>query len=74
TASARYREHGFEGVGIARLMNELGLTHGGFYAHFQDKEDLVAEASALALEQSRERMEFALREGGIRALIDLYLS
>jgi TetR/AcrR family transcriptional repressor of nem operon len=39
-ASARsFREHGSEGQGIAKLMKDLGLTHGGFYKHFESKED-----------------------------------
>lgn len=41
-ASRRYRSEGFNGVGIANLMADLGLTHGGFYAHFSDKEALIA--------------------------------
>ena len=51
-AAHLFRERGFEGIGVADLMNEAGLTHGGFYGHFSSKEDLVAEASALALTQS----------------------
>src|SRR5438309_11707248 len=52
TAAQRFRERGFEGIGVADLMKEAGLTHGGFYGHFSSKEDLIAEASARALAQS----------------------
>ena len=52
TASRLFREKGFDGVGIDAIMNEAGLTHGGFYGHFSSKEDLAAEAVARALEQS----------------------
>jgi TetR/AcrR family transcriptional repressor of nem operon len=49
-AAARlFRERGFDGIGVADLMKEAGLTHGGFYGHFSSKEELIAEASARAL-------------------------
>jgi TetR/AcrR family transcriptional repressor of nem operon len=51
-AAQRFRERGFEGIGVADLMKEAGLTHGGFYGHFSSKEDLIAEASARALTSS----------------------
>jgi len=43
-ASVRLREKGAHGVGVADLMKEAGLTHGGFYAHFDSREALVIEA------------------------------
>lgn len=49
TASALFRERGFDGVSVADLMAAAGLTHGGFYKHFGSKADLVAEASAHGL-------------------------
>src|SRR5437588_10877800 len=49
TAAQRFRERGFEGIGVADLMKEAGLTHGGFYGHFSSKEELIAEASTRAL-------------------------
>ena len=51
-AAQLFRERGFEGIGVADLMKEAGLTHGGFYGHFSSKDDLIAEASALALSAS----------------------
>ncbi|HZR36538.1 MAG TPA: TetR/AcrR family transcriptional regulator, partial [Nevskia sp.] len=55
-AAARlFRERGFDGVGIAQLMEEVGLTHGGFYGQFSSKEDLMVEACAKALQQSHQR-------------------
>src|SRR5438067_9036571 len=48
-AAKLFRERGFEGIGVADLMKEAGLTHGGFYGHFSSKDDLIAEASARAL-------------------------
>src|SRR5437879_13882831 len=52
TAAQLFRERGFEGIGVADLMKEAGLTHGGFYGHFSSKEDLIAEASGRALRRS----------------------
>jgi TetR/AcrR family transcriptional regulator, transcriptional repressor for nem operon len=54
TAARAFRERGVEPVGIAEVMHEAGLTHGGFYAHFPSKEALVAEAAVLGLAESRQ--------------------
>ena len=51
-AAQLFRERGFEGIGVADLMKEAGLTHGGFYGHFSSKEQLIAEASVHALTRS----------------------
>lgn len=48
-AAARFREAGVDAVGLADLMKDAGLTHGGFYRHFGSREDLVAEAIERAL-------------------------
>jgi TetR/AcrR family transcriptional repressor of nem operon len=54
-ASVRLREKGAHGIGVADLMKEAGLTHGGFYAHFNSREALVIEAFAYAMDRSTER-------------------
>jgi TetR/AcrR family transcriptional repressor of nem operon len=54
-ASVRLREKGAHGIGVADLMKDAGLTHGGFYAHFASREALVIEAFAYAMERSTER-------------------
>jgi TetR/AcrR family transcriptional regulator, transcriptional repressor for nem operon len=54
TAARAFRERGVEPVGIAEVMHEAGLTHGGFYAHFPSKEALVAEAAVLGMAESRQ--------------------
>ena len=51
-AAHLFRERGFDGIGVADLMKEAGLTHGGFYGHFSSKDALFAEASARALTRS----------------------
>lgn len=73
TASRAFREKGFDGVGIASLMSTLSLTHGGFYAHFEDKESLVGEASLYALEESLVYIKGLLEQGGLTLLIEFYL-
>jgi TetR/AcrR family transcriptional regulator, transcriptional repressor for nem operon len=45
-ASRRLRERGLEGIGVADVMEEAGLTVGGFYKHFDSREALVVEALA----------------------------
>src|SRR5882762_4113860 len=45
-ASTLFRKHGFDGIGVADIMKAAGLTHGGFYGHFDSKDDLAAEACA----------------------------
>jgi TetR/AcrR family transcriptional repressor of nem operon len=54
-ASVRLREKGAHGIGVADLMKEAGLTHGGFYAHFDSREALVMEAFGYAMDRSTER-------------------
>mgnify|MGYP001094997253 CR=1 FL=1 len=50
-ASERFRRDGVGATGLQPLMKALGLTHGGFYAHFQSKDDLVQQALDAAVEQ-----------------------
>jgi len=54
-ASVRLREKGAHGIGVADLMRDAGLTHGGFYAHFDSREALVIEAFTHAMDRSTER-------------------
>ena len=43
-ASTLFRERGFDGIGVAELMKQAGLTHGGFYGQFASKDELMGEA------------------------------
>jgi len=45
TAARAIRRAGYGGAGVAQIMNEAGLTHGGFYAHFESREAMLAEAA-----------------------------
>jgi TetR/AcrR family transcriptional regulator, transcriptional repressor for nem operon len=54
-ASVKLRERGAHGIGVADLMKDAGLTHGGFYAHFPSREALVIEAFTHAMDRSTEQ-------------------
>ena len=76
-AARRIRRDGIDGVSVAELMAEAGLTHGGFYRHFDTRDGLVAEAVNSALAQGSRRFRVAGESGGAAALdaiIDGYLS
>jgi TetR/AcrR family transcriptional regulator, transcriptional repressor for nem operon len=65
-AAARLlREKGFDGLGVADVMREAGLTHGGFYNHFGSKENLAVEALRAAFDTAVSRA--AGTAGGIRS-------
>ena len=49
-AARRFREQGIVATGLADLMKAAGLTHGGFYKHFESKDQLVAEATTASFE------------------------
>ncbi len=67
-ASRVFRSQGIEATGVAEIMAAAGLTHGGFYRHFDSKEELVAEAVALSLEQWVIESERAAHQGPRAAL------
>jgi TetR/AcrR family transcriptional regulator, transcriptional repressor for nem operon len=75
-AAARFREDGVGGVGVAELMQEAGLTHGGFYRHFASRDDLVAEAIACALRDGGQAVAALanLEHDALSKLIEAYLS
>lgn len=76
-AVARMRSNGINGVGVAELMQEAGLTHGGFCRHFVSRDELVAAAVERALAQGSARNVVTYGHGGRRsfeAIIDDYLS
>ncbi|HEY0289062.1 MAG TPA: TetR/AcrR family transcriptional regulator [Pseudomonas sp.] len=74
-AAARFRKDGIGATGLQPLMKALGLTHGGFYAHFKSKDDLVEKALRCAVDQMEESNKQALaQDNSAEAFIDLYLS
>jgi TetR/AcrR family transcriptional regulator, transcriptional repressor for nem operon len=80
TAARALRSTGFDGVGVADVMKQAGLTHGGFYAHFPSRDVLLAEALERAGQDSRDRMQRTIAAGEakgtsrFRALVEGYLS
>ncbi|TYQ21322.1 UNVERIFIED_ORG: TetR family transcriptional regulator [Zoogloea ramigera] len=77
TAARLFRQNGYDGIGVADLMKGAGLTHGGFYGHFASKEDLLAEATAHALQRSVQRWQEKTASdpaGGLSELATQYLS
>ena len=56
TSSRLFRENGFDGVGVSTLMQAAGLTHGGFYKQFESKDDLITQATRVALTQTLDRI------------------
>ena len=78
TAARRLREVGYAALGVASVMRDAGLTHGGFYAHFASKDALLAEAIAEAgrdgLESLRRAVEDAPPDDRLAVLVDAYLS
>ena len=77
-AAAAIRSHGPEGVSVADIMRSAGLTHGGFYAHFNNKDDLVAQAVGEMFAQGRRRFG-RVTDGlppaqALAAFVDRYVS
>jgi TetR/AcrR family transcriptional repressor of nem operon len=79
-AARTLRSKGYAGVGVADVMQQAGLTHGGFYAHFKSREALLAEAMERAgrdgVESVSKRIGQRVAKGQspLRALIECYLS
>jgi len=76
-AATRFKERGIDGISLADLMKDLKLTHGGFYKHFNSRDELVTEALQLALAQSgramRERL-FDHAKPDVPGFVDFYLN
>jgi TetR/AcrR family transcriptional regulator, transcriptional repressor for nem operon len=79
-AARAIRRYGYGGVGVADVMKEAGLTHGGFYAHFDSRDDLLFEALERASRQSAEAVSRAAAQragkgiGAFRSLVETYLA
>jgi AcrR family transcriptional regulator len=77
-AARAIRKHGYEGVGVADVMKEVGLTHGGFYAHFKSRDALLAAAAEQEGVESSEHLSRAIAAAKpgqeLMALVDAYLS
>src|SRR3954465_14142265 len=73
-----FRRQGYHAAGVDKVMEEAGMTAGGFYAHFDSKQTLLAEALACAGAEVGGRHEAALEglsgEGWLEAFFARYLS
>src|SRR5258708_87140 len=68
-AASEFRQHGIVATGLNDLMSAAGLTHGGFYRHFESKDQLVAEACSAAIATMTERVaSSASRKRGRKGL------
>jgi AcrR family transcriptional regulator len=79
-AARAVRRDGFHGVGVADVMKSAGLTHGGFYAHFESRDELLAAAVehaahdvGIEIEKQVEKLQ-AQGMSAFRAHIEIYLS
>ena len=77
-AARAIRRSGYDGTGVADIMKEAGLTHGAFYAHFESREAMLAEAADRAGAESNayatQVIASAPPEQALRALMHAYLS
>jgi len=79
-AARAIRRHGYAGIGVADVMKEAGLTHGGFYAHFDSRDALLVEALERAGRDSATAVKRAAELGGnkgvsaFRSLVETYLA
>lgn len=77
-AARAIRRSGYHGTGVADIMKEAGLTHGGFYAHFASRDAMLAEAADRAAGESvamMERIAASLPpDRALPAMLEAYLS
>ena len=77
-ASRRVRAEGLTGAGVAAVMRDTGLTHGGFYKHFESKEELLLESVREAFREFADKLivvaEQSRSETPWKAIVKAYLS
>ena len=79
-AARAIRRQGYAGVGVAEVMKEAGLTHGGFYAHFDSRDALLVEALERAGRESFDAVTRAAQQraakgvSAFRSLVESYLA
>jgi AcrR family transcriptional regulator len=78
-AARAIRRHGYAGLGVADVMKDAGLTHGGFYAHFESRDALLVEALERAGRESADHVARSAAQraargiSAFRALVETYL-
>ena len=77
-AARTMRAEGVQGMGVAHVMGKAGLTHGAFYAHFESKDDLVAETIKAMILEARGKFDAVTADlapaDALRAYVEFYLS
>jgi TetR/AcrR family transcriptional repressor of nem operon len=77
-ASRRVRAEGLNGAGVAAVMRDTGLTHGGFYKHFGNKDELLLESLREAFREIADNLAHAAEpshpETAWKAIVKTYLS
>jgi TetR/AcrR family transcriptional regulator, transcriptional repressor for nem operon len=77
-AARAIRRSGYDGTGVADLMKEAGLTHGGFYSHFASREAMLTEAANQACAESRANISSVMADAApdqaLVSMIEAYLS
>ena len=77
-AARRFRADGIQATGLADLMADAGLSHGGFYRHFESKDQLVSEACEAGLNAIIHKLdtiaEASAADNAFKAIIDAYVS
>src|SRR5580658_3333853 len=77
-ASRRVRAEGMSGAAVAAVMRDAGLTHGGFYKHFESKDELLMESLGETFQEIAERLALAAEQSqpgtGWKAIVNAYLS
>jgi TetR/AcrR family transcriptional repressor of nem operon len=74
-AAAEFRRNGIHATGLCELMAAAGLTHGGFYRHFDSKDQLIAEACAAGMEAGMSKAACSgLGKSGLKEIAESYLS
>jgi len=77
-ASRRIRAEGITGAAVSTVMQDAGLTHGGFYKHFASKDELLAESLSQAFDDIADRLALAAEKSkpatAWKAIVKTYLS
>src|SRR5580700_4345288 len=77
-ASRRVRAEGVTGAAVSAVMRDAGLTHGGFYKHFESKDELLMESLGETFQEIAERLALAAEQSqpgtGWKAIVNAYLS
>jgi TetR/AcrR family transcriptional regulator, transcriptional repressor for nem operon len=73
-AARRFREDGITGAGVAGIMSDAGLTKGGFYAHFDSKNEMIEKSLKQAIDGQWEQFEKEIASGNLLNIVRVYLS